>query len=77
MGFCVCPKFCCALHCVLSCFAIILIAKRELDALHCLSSWCLGTVTVQWVGLQCVIVVFPDCTHLLFWDVLSWLAEMA
>ena len=23
-------------------------------------------VTVPWVGLQCVIVVFPDHTHLLF-----------
>ena len=23
-------------------------------------------LTVPWVGLQCVIVVFPDYTHLLF-----------
>ena len=69
VGFCVCPKFCCALLCVLSSFAMILMAKRELDALYCLSSWCLGTVIVPWVGLQCVFVVFPDRTHLLFWDV--------
>ena len=38
----------------------------------CLSSWCLVVIvmslllTVLWVGLQCVIVVFPDHTHLLF-----------
>ena len=37
----------------------------------CLSSWCLVIVmslllTVLWVGLQCVIVVFPDYTHLHF-----------
>ena len=25
-------------------------------------------VTVSWVGLQCVIVVSPDHTHLLFWS---------
>ena len=23
---------------------------------------------VPWIGLQCVIVVFPDNTHLLFWE---------
>ena len=23
-------------------------------------------LTVKWVGLQCVIVIFPDYTHLLF-----------
>ena len=47
--------------------------KRELVALFCLSSWCLVTVivlwlflTVPWIDLQCVIVVFPDHTHLLF-----------
>ena len=44
---------------------------RELVALLCLSSWCLVIViwlflTVSWVDLQCVIVVFPDHTHLLF-----------
>ena len=38
-----------------------------------LSSWCIVTasalwlfLTMQWVGMQCVIVVFPDHTHLLF-----------
>ena len=45
--------------------------KRELLALFCLSSWCFVIVvwlflTVQQVGLQFVIVVFPDYTHLLF-----------
>ena len=72
MGFCVCSMFCCALFCVLSSFAIISMGKRELVALLCLFSLCLVIVVVQWlfltvpwVGLQCVIVVFPDHTHLL------------
>ena len=54
-------------------FAILLMGQRELIDLLLLSSWCLVTVsilwlflTVPWVGLQCVIVVFPDLTHLLF-----------
>ena len=60
--------FCCALLCVQSSFAIILMGKRELVALLCLSPWC--PVIVQWlfltvprVCLQFVIVVFPDHTH--------------
>ena len=45
--------------------------ERELVALLSLSSWCLVVVvwlflTVPWVCLQFVIVVFPDHTHLLF-----------
>ena len=55
-----------------SSFAIILTKKRELVALLFLSFVCLVTVTVlwfflpvPWVGL-CVIVAFPDHTHLLF-----------
>ena len=62
-----------ALLCVISSFAIILKRKRELVALLLLSYGYLVTVNVlwlflmvQWVGLQCVIVVFPDHTHLLF-----------
>ena len=65
--------FCCALLCVLSCFAIILKRKRERVALLWLSYRCLVTipvlwlfVTVPWVSLRCVIVVFPDHIHLLF-----------
>ena len=61
-----------ALLCVLSSFAIILKRKTELVALLLLSNGWLVTVnvlwlflTVPWVGLQCVIVVFPDHTHLL------------
>ena len=61
-----------ALICVLSSFAIILKRKGELNALLLLSNGCLVNVnvlwlflTVPWVGLQCVIVVFPDHTHLL------------
>ena len=40
VGFCVCSMFCDALLCVLSSFAIILMGKREMVALLCLSSWC-------------------------------------
>ena len=66
---------CCALFCVISSFAIILMGQRALVALLCLSSCCLVTdiglwhfLMVPWVGLQCVIVVFPDQNHLLFWS---------
>ena len=61
--------FCYALLCVHSSFAIILKRKRKLVAL---SYRCIVTInvlwlflTVPWVDLQCVIVVFPDHTHLL------------
>ena len=63
--------FCCALLYVHSSFAIILMGKRELVALICLSSKCLVIVvwlflTMPRVCLQFVIVVFSDHTHLLF-----------
>ena len=71
VGFCICSLFCCSLLCVISSFTIILVGKRGLLALPCLSSCCLVIVivlwlflTVPWVGVQCVIVVFPDHTHL-------------
>ena len=72
VGFCNCSMFCCALlgttHVLLqSSFAIILMGKREMVALLCLSSWSL--VIVVWlflmmprVCLRFVIVVFPDHT---------------
>ena len=63
--------FCYALHYVHSSFTIIL--KRKLVALLFLSYRCIVTIIVLWlfltvprVGLQCVIVVFPDHTHLVF-----------
>ena len=66
--------FCCVVFCVLSSLAITLMRKRELFNLLCLSSRCLVTVIAlwllpmaPWVGLQwCMIVVFPDQTHLIF-----------
>ena len=65
-----CASF--ALPCALSSFIIILKRERELVALLYMPSLCLVTVSVlwlflkvSWVGLQCVIVVFPDHTHLL------------
>ena len=70
--------FCCALLCVLSSFAIILKRKRELVSLLLLSCGRLVAVdvlrlflTVPLVGLRCVIVVFPDHTHLHFAKCLS------
>ena len=71
MGCCNSYKFCYALLGVHSSFAIILLGKRELAALLCLSFCC--RVIVVWlfltmprVCLQCVIMVFPDHTNLLF-----------
>ena len=66
--FCNCSMFCCALIKVHSSFAIILMGKRELVALICLSSWSLVIVvslflTMPRVCLQFVSVVFPDHTH--------------
>ena len=62
-----------SLLCVFSSFASILMRKRELVTLLLLSYRCLITVnvvwlilTVPWVVLQCVIVVFPGHTHLPF-----------
>ena len=71
MGVCNCSMFYCTLLYVHSSIAIILMGKRELDALLNFSSWCL--VMIEWLFLavprDClgfVIVVFPDHTHLLF-----------
>ena len=54
-------------------FANILKRKRKLVALLLLSYRCIVTVSVLWlfltvsrVGLHCVIVVYPDHTHLLY-----------
>ena len=65
--------FCYALLCVHSSFEIILKRKRKLVALLLLSYRCIVTINVLWlfltmplVGLQYVILVFPDHTHLLF-----------
>ena len=60
-----------ALICVHSSFAIILKRKRKLVALLLLSYRCIVTInvlwlflTVSWVGLHHVIVVFLDHTHI-------------
>ena len=53
-------------------FVIILTRKRGLFALLLLSFGCLVTVnvwlffTLPWVGLHCMIVVFPECVILFF-----------
>ena len=56
--------------------------KRERVALLSLSLWCLAIVNMLWlflmvpkVGLQCVIEVFPDHTHLLFIVFYYWLSR--
>ena len=66
--------FCYMLLYVHSSIAIILMGKRELVALLTLSSWCLVMVerlflTVPRGCLRFVIMVFPDHTHLLFFNV--------
>ena len=65
--------FCYAFSCVHSNLAIILKRKRKLVALLLLSYRCIVAInvlwffpTVPWVGLLCVIMVFPDHTRLLF-----------
>ena len=66
--------FCFVILCVHSSFTVILKRKRELVALLLLPYRCLVTVNimwlflkVSWVGLQHVILVFPDhITHLLY-----------
>ena len=65
--------YCYALLCVYSSFAIILKRRRKLVALLSLSYRCIVTInvpwlllTLPWVGLQCMIVVFPDHIHSLF-----------
>ena len=73
VGVCNCSMFCCTLLYVHSSIAIILMGKRELIALLNLSSWCLVMVGQLFLAvprgcLQFVIVVFPDHTHLLFFN---------
>ena len=64
--------FCYALLCIHSSFAFILKRQRKLVALLLLSYRCIVAINVLWlflkvprVGLQCVIVVFSEHTHLL------------
>ena len=59
--------FCYRLLHVKSSFAIILKRKRKLVVLLFLSYRCIVTINVRWlflmvpwVGMQCVVVVFPD-----------------
>ena len=69
-----CLSFVChALLCVHFSFAVILKKKTMLVALLLLSYRCIVTInvlwlllTMPWVGRQCVIVVLPDHTHLIF-----------
>ena len=70
--------FCYTLLCVHSSFAIILKRKGKLVVLLLLSYRCIVAInvlwlfiTVPWVCLQCVIVVFPDHIHLVFCTSLS------
>ena len=65
--------FCYVFRCVHSSFVIILKRKRKLVTLLLLSCRCIVTIdvlwfflTMPWVGLQYLIVVFSDPTHLLF-----------
>ena len=49
-----------------SSFTIILMGKKELVYLPGIFRLCLF-LAVPWVGIQCVIVVFPDHTQVLFY----------
>ena len=76
MGFCNCSMFCLCVLYVHSGFAIILVGRRELVALHSLSCWCLVIVVwlflaVPWVRLQSVIVVFSDHTYYFFGEIIE------
>ena len=78
MGFCNLSVICCVLLCVHSNFAIISTGKIELVSLLCLSSWYLVIVvwlflTMPWVCLQLVIMVFPNHTQILFLLLIAYL----
>ena len=65
-----CSMFCCVLLCVHSSFVIIVMEKREMVALLCLSFWCFVIVVWLLLTMPRVLsavcdVVFPDYTHLL------------
>ena len=73
LGFCVCSMFCCAVICVLSSFAIILMGLERADCftlfvflVYCDCKCSVAFLEVPWVALRCVIMVFPDLTHILF-----------
>ena len=73
MGVLCLSLFCYALLCVHSSFAIILKRKRKLVAFILLSYRFIVAInvlwlflTVLWVDLMFLIVVFPDHSHLLF-----------
>ena len=71
-GFCVClSSGMHALFGVFSSFAIILKRKRELGCFAWMACYCKCS-TVPRVGLQCVIVVLPDHTHLLLDHFYLW-----
>ena len=66
--------FCCAVLCVISSFVIVLMGKRESVAFLPPSSCRLVTLIVLWLfltmpqaGLQWLVEVLPDHTHLPFW----------
>ena len=75
VGFCV--GLCFGMHYFMS-FLVLQSSCRVRESWLLLCFYCLSDVfftvdaqwlflTVTWVGLQCVIVVFPHYTHLLFW----------
>ena len=73
MGVLCLSMFCYTLLCVHFSFTIILKRKRKLVTMLLLSCRCFVTINVLWlfitvllVGLQHLIVVFPDHTHLLW-----------
>ena len=72
VGFCNCPMFCCALHCVHSGSAIILWEERAgcfaLLVFQVSHDFCVALPRVTQVCLQFVNVVFANHTHLIFFS---------
>ena len=71
IGFCV--DLCFGMHYFVSFLVLQSFDKEERDGCFALIVLCLVTVNVlwlfpagPWVGLQCVIVVFPDHVYLIF-----------
>ena len=67
-----CPFYCYAIPCVLFSFVISLMGKRELGCLTLIvvlvsfDCYCHVALPHDSVGVQCVVVVFRNHTHLLF-----------
>ena len=65
-GFCVWSLFCYSILCVLPSFAEEKAGYLTVFLMSCAVSVLCLFFTLLWIGMQCVIVVFPDHTHFFF-----------